>query len=272
MVKIVIGEGHVRKEFQIGGELALVRTLTITKANVPIWKPPAKNIPIHLRTNGCSLVCCCSIKNLTRAVYASCGEMINKYGVLKTSLSGHIKSTLTYKQTHRAYTHTHTAQHSHICTPASVANWFRMQTLPKLVSLTTTTTTTSTIKLDNNEREWESRRQRERERGPRDNESPQSCADNAKRAVVSRGEPRSGADARNLVCENQSFLLVVASNESVSIKPREPALKCLRVCLCVWADNKNNAAYRQISLTFDCVRVCLCRSFCTFRAKIHWNY
>lgn len=76
-------------------------------------------------------------------------------------------------------------------------------------------------------------RERERERGPRDNESSQSCADNAKRAFVSRGEPRSGADARNLVCENQSFLLVVASNESVSIKPREPALKCLRVCLCV---------------------------------------
>lgn len=72
---------------------------------------------------------------------------------------------------------------------------------------------------------------RERERGPRDNESSPSCADNAKRAFVSRGEPRSGADARNLVCENQSFLLVVASSESVSIKPREPALKCLRVCV-----------------------------------------
>lgn len=33
MLKMVIGEGHVRKEFQIGGELALVRTLTLTKAN-----------------------------------------------------------------------------------------------------------------------------------------------------------------------------------------------------------------------------------------------
>lgn len=30
---MVIGEGHVRKEFQVGGELALVRTLALTKAN-----------------------------------------------------------------------------------------------------------------------------------------------------------------------------------------------------------------------------------------------
>lgn len=28
-----IGEGHVRKEFEIGGELALVRTLALRKAN-----------------------------------------------------------------------------------------------------------------------------------------------------------------------------------------------------------------------------------------------
>lgn len=33
LLKMVIGEGHVRKEFQIGGELALVRTLALTKAN-----------------------------------------------------------------------------------------------------------------------------------------------------------------------------------------------------------------------------------------------
>lgn len=33
MLKMVIGEGHVRKEFEIGGELELVWTLALAKAN-----------------------------------------------------------------------------------------------------------------------------------------------------------------------------------------------------------------------------------------------
>lgn len=149
-------------------------------------------------------------------------------GYWKLPCQATFKSTHTCKRTYRAYTNTHT--HTRI-----PPNTHTFAHLP--VSQTgfecKHSQSWSVWQLQQLQQNLITMNAREREREPRDNENSQSCADNAKRAFVSRGEPRSGADARNLVCENQSFLLVVASNESVSIKPREPALKCLRVCQCV---------------------------------------